>query len=146
VSAHEVLVVPGEALVAVGVRRFAVPAASAMVVAAAALVAAPAFAAPVHWPKFQQVTLTCPGRTAAVVTPGNGHFTPGFVVGTGQLLIPYRFVYTITGGGGTFTVTREKQAPLPSDAVACTFDQNITQDGTAYTVAAVVTAEIRGRP
>lgn len=118
----------------------------AAVIAAAALATSPATAAPVHWPRFQQVTLTCPGRTAAVVTPGNGHFTPGFVIGTGQLLIPYRFVYTITGGGGSFTVTRAKQAPPPSDAVNCTFEQSFTQDGTSYTVTAIVTAEIRGKP
>jgi hypothetical protein len=135
-----------EALVAVGMRGSAVPAVLGALAAAAALVAPPAFAAPVHWPNFQQVSLTCPGRTAAVITPGNGDFTPGFVLGTGQLLIPYRFVYTITGGGETFTVTRAKKAPAPSDAVACTFGESITQGGTAYTVDAIVTAEIRGKP
>lgn len=114
---------------------------------AAALFAAPAaVAAPINSPKTETFTVTCPGGDVAIVTPpGNGTFTPGFIVGTHQLLIPYRFTFTVTIGGQTFTETEAKKAPLPADNITCTFSETFTENGQTGTFTGTVMAVVGGR-
>jgi hypothetical protein len=111
------------------------------------VLAAPAVAAPVNSPRSEQFTLSCPGGDVAIVpAPGNGIFTPGFIVGTHKLLIPYRFTLTATGGGQIFTKVNAKKAPVPANASTCTSTSTFTEDGVTYTSTFAVTGVVRGKP
>jgi hypothetical protein len=112
------------------------------------VLAAPAVAAPVNSPKAEQpFTVSCPGGDVAIVpAPGNGDFTPGFIVGTHKLLIPYRFEFTLTAGGQTFTETESKKAPIPANAITCTATGTFTEDGTTFTFTVSVVGVVRGKP
>ena len=115
--------------------------------AATALCAAPAGAAPVHSPQAEPLTVSCPGGDVVIVpAPGNGAFTPGFIAGTHRLLIPYRFTFTVSGGGQTFTDVEAKKAPIPRDAITCTFSETFVEDGITYTFTGTVTGPVRGKP
>jgi hypothetical protein len=116
---------------------------------AAALVAAPAMAAPVKSPQAETIQVSCPsGPVAVVPAPGNGNWTPGFIVGTHQLLIPYRFVFTVTDASGTVieSETDAKSAPIPASAITCTFGETFTEDGQTFTFTGTVTGVVRGKP
>jgi hypothetical protein len=117
--------------------RIGIAAAAAAGLAAVSLLGgAPASAAPLH--SGTVFGADCPGfGTVQVVgTPGNGHgrFTPGFVVGTHQLGVPY--VLEFPG-----QPVEAKKAPLPADAVRCAI---LGPDGT--TVVGYVTVAVHGKP
>lgn len=104
--------------------------------AAGVLSAAPASAAPLH--SGNTFTAVCPapyGTVHVVGTPGNGEgrFTPGFVVGTHQLGVPY-----VVATFGQPTVA--KAGPLPASAITCTL---LAPNGTAF---GTVTVVVRGKP
>jgi hypothetical protein len=108
---------------------------SVVLAAAGLLAAAPASAAPLH--SGDRFVAACPapyGTVPAVGTPGNGQgrFTPGFVVGTHQVGVPY----AVTTPNGSFA----KAAPLPADAVVCTL---LTTDGVPF---GTVTVVVHGKP
>ena len=127
--------------------RFRRVSAALLAAAAVAVLARPASAAPVNSPRAEEILVTCPrGDIGVVSAPGNGDFTPGFIVGTHQVLVPYRFVFTVTGGDRTFTVTEAKKAPLPTNTITCTFTGKSVVDGTSYTFTGTVTAVLRGKP
>jgi hypothetical protein len=80
----------------------------------------------------------CPspyGTVQIVGTPGNGQcrFTPGFVLGTHQLGVPY--AVAINGEPAV-----QKAGPVPAGAVTCTL---VAPDGTAF---GTVTVVVRGKP
>src|SRR4028118_1017238 len=85
---------------------------------AATALAAPATAAPVNSPeRGEPFAVACPsGDVAVVPAPGNGNWTPGFIVGTHQVFVPYRFTFSQTGEE-PFTVS--KRAQLPRGAITC---------------------------
>jgi hypothetical protein len=118
--------------------------------AAVAAVGAPAFAAPVNAPNTESFPVNCPalgGSVVILVPPGNGNFSPGFIVGTHQVVVPYKFVFTLSSGGTVLhTETIAKKAPLPAGAFVCTFSGSETQDGVTTTFSGVVTAVLRGKP
>ena len=114
------------------------------VVAAAMIVAAPsAGAAPASGNVFM---VTCPGATPfTVVTPGNGAFTPAFIEGTQQLLIPYHVTGEVTVDGDVVDSFDDvKQAPIPATAVTCTFEATFTFGDVTATVAGTVIGVLRG--
>lgn len=111
-------------------------AATVALATAGLLAAAPASAAPLHSSNTFQAMCPSPYGTAQIVgTPGNGHgrFTPGFVVGTHQLGVPY--VVAPLGGP-----TLSKHAPLPAGAVTCTL---VAPNGA---VIGSVTVAVHGKP
>lgn len=114
--------------------------------AAVAVAASPAAAAPVNSPRAEELIATCPGGDVAIVpAPGNGTFTPGFFVGTRQLLVPYRFTFTFSDGEETITETVSKKAPLPRGAITCTFSETIEEDGQVFTFSGSVVGVVRGK-
>jgi hypothetical protein len=129
-----------------GRRLVAVLAGSA---SAGALVAAPAMAAPVNSPQAETIQASCPGGNVAIVpAPGNGDWTPGFIVGTHRVVIPYRFVFTVRDASGAVVEsdTQAKSAPIPRGAITCTFAETFTEDGQTFTFTGTVTGVVRGKP
>ena len=100
-------------------RLLAVTASSAAI---AALGATPGMAAPINAPGVVSIPATCPdGEVVIVPPPGGGQWTPGFLEGTHQLLIPYQFEFVVTDSSGkevdSFTETkgaRYLRAPSPA--------------------------------
>ena len=130
------------------VRRLAV--ALACLATSAVALAPAAVAAPVKPAMGERIVLTCPsGQVAIVTAPGNGDFTAGFIVGTHQVLVPYHFTFTVTGANGQVieseTATKGR-APIPSDAIVCTFRETFTEGGQTFTFTGTVTAVVRGKP
>jgi hypothetical protein len=106
--------------------------------------AAPAGAAPKKGPTFE---VTCPGLgTFDVVTPpGNGAFTPAFIVGTTQVFIPHEVAGTVTVDGEVVEEFDDvKRAPLPSNAITCTFAAAFEEDGAEIEVSGTAVGVIRG--
>jgi hypothetical protein len=96
--------------------------------AAALLFAAPmAGAAPKNGLQF---SVTCPGLdTFDVVTPpGNGTFTPAF--GPNGVAISYRLTGTVTVNGEVVDEFDDvKPAPVPANALTCTFTTTFEDPG-----------------
>ena len=118
-------------------------------VSVVAVGATPALAAPVNSPKTEEFPVTCPsGPVVVVAPPGNGDFTPGFLVGTHQVFIPYRFVFLATDASGNVLEqgTDEKRAPIPSGAITCTFGGTFTEGDITITFTGSATGVIRGKP
>jgi hypothetical protein len=117
-------------------KRASIPA-LALIAAAAALfgVVGTANADPENSPNSEIIELTCTGGisgTFEIVTNGNGMWTPGHVIGSNQMLIPYSFefteTFTPTGGGDpeVFTESIAKKAPRNGRLAECTFGETIT--------------------
>ena len=90
---------------------------------------------PVNAKNAQTIEVTCDNGisgTFEVVTNGNGMWTPGHVIGSNQMLIPYSFefteTFTPTGGGDpeVFTESIAKNAPRNGRLAECTFGETIT--------------------
>ena len=128
-----------------GVRRGATVLLSSAALCAAAV---PAWAAPFNAPGTEPLTLTCPGDvpTMIVSPPGNGSYTPGFLVDTHQLLIPYSFSFTITSGDESESFAQAKKAPVPSDAFTCTINESGVEDGVPFSFTGSVVVTLRGKP
>ena len=108
-----------------------------------------AFAAPVNAPKAEPLTVKCDnglGTFTIVPAPGNGEWTPGFLVGTRKVLVPYRFTFTFSDGTTTETESTLKKAPLPANSVTCSFGDSFTEDGVTYTFTGTATGPLRGKP
>jgi hypothetical protein len=117
--------------------RVALAGAAGLALTAAGLLsAAPASAAPLHSGNTFGAMCPSPYGTIQVVgTPGNGQgrFTPGFVVGTHLLGVPY----SVTTLGGP---TLSKAGPVPKGAITCAL---LGPDGS---VVGSVTVAVRGKP
>ena len=125
-------------------RRLAIGCATA---AAATLMVGPAaLAAPKAGVVFD---VSCPGLGAfEVVTPPNdASFTPAFAVDTHQVFIPYRVTGTVTVGGQVVEEFEDvKPAPVPADAITCTFTATFTEGGLTATVSGTALVAPRGQP
>lgn len=118
--------------------------------ASATLVAPTASAAPSSSPQTVPIESSCPALGEGTFTiappPGNGDWTPGFIVGTDQVLVPYVFTFTFSDGTTTETETTAKKGPLPAGSVTCTFGETFVEDGVTYTFVGTATGPLRGRP
>jgi len=114
-------------------------------VALATLMLAPAAsAAPAP---FEYLLVDCPGYGQVELTsPGNGAFTPGFIGGTNQLLIPHAVSYTVTVDGQVSSGSATKAEPEPDDMITCTFDATFRSGGTTYHLVGEVAGVVRGEP
>jgi hypothetical protein len=125
-------------------RRLAMAAVAA---AAATLMVGPtALAAPKTGITF---SVTCPGLGTfdVVTTPNEAAFSPVFAVDANQVFIPYEVHGTATGfPGGPFTFDDIKPAPVPADAMTCTFEGTFTEDGITITLSGTALVALRGAP
>jgi hypothetical protein len=97
------------------------------------------------------LTVTCPGLgTFDVVTPPtseNADFTPAFVAATHQVFIPYQISGTITvTGEEPFTFNDVKMAPVPADAITCTFEGTFGEGDFMVTITGTAVVVLRGAP
>jgi hypothetical protein len=96
------------------------------------------------------LSVTCPGLgTFDVVTPPtseNADFTPAFTIATHQVFVPYRLSGTITSGGGSFTFLDVKNAPVPADAITCTFEGTFGEGDFMVTITGTAVVVQRGAP
>jgi uncharacterized Zn-binding protein involved in type VI secretion len=96
-----------------------------------------------------EFTVNCPGLDEFVVvaTPGDAPFAPVFIPGTHQLFIPYQLTGTVTVDGQVVEeIDDVKNAPLPADAIACTFEGTITEGDVTVTLAGTAVVVQRGAP
>jgi hypothetical protein len=119
----------------------------AIAAAATLMVGSPtALAAPTTGTEF---TVNCPGRDEfTVVTPlADAPFTPAFVVGTNQLFIPYRITGVVTATGEEpFEFEDVKPAPVPADAITCTFEATFTEGDVTVMITGTAVVVLRGAP
>jgi hypothetical protein len=102
-------------------KRYNVLLAALGVAAMIGLAAVPAGAVPTNG---ETLHLECDvlGSTDIATNLGNGQWTPGFVTGSSQRLIPYAFHFEFTPPGGpTFTDDVSKPAPRNGRLDRCTF-------------------------
>jgi hypothetical protein len=115
--------------------------------AATLMVGSPtALAAPTTGVEF---AVNCPGLgdLTVVGTPGDAPFAPVFIPGTHQLFVPYQITGTVTGvPGGPFPIDDIKKAPVPADAITCTFEATFTEDDQTVTLTGTAVVVQRGAP
>jgi hypothetical protein len=130
-------------------RRLPVLLGASTAAAAALMVGSPAAVAAPTIPGGT-LTVTCPDLgTFEVVTPptsDNADFTPAFVAATHQVFIPYQLSGTITAGGETSTFNDVKKAPLPADAITCTFEGTFGEGDFTVTITGTAVVVQRGAP
>jgi hypothetical protein len=101
---------------------------------------------------FEGLPATCGAGWGEVVlvSPGNGPFTPAFIMtATGEsnaLLVPYEVDYVITVDGVTTSTSASKQAPLPADSVECTFDHTFHFGSVTYRIQGATIGTVVGQP
>ena len=105
----------------------------ASVLAWAAL-AATAGAAPTNSPRAFVIPAICDGEQVEFVVMGNGAFTPGHVLGTTSIFIPYSFDLTITftpeGGGDPFVeIDQAAKAAPGQNLTTCSINNTETIPG-----------------
>lgn len=126
--------------------RFIAVAAGAVTVAVVATPMA-ASAAPANGNTIHVSCQAPIGSTDVTTPPGNGSFTPAFIAGTHELLIPYSITGTFTPAGGTpVPFSDVKKAPVPANAIKCTFSETFSEGGSSATVTGTVVAVPRGKP
>lgn len=90
---------------------------------------------PVNAKNAEIIEITCDNGitgTLQIVTNGNGDWTPGHVIGSNQVLIPYAFEFTATftpSDGGDPVVETEsiaKNAPQNGRLAECTFSDTFS--------------------
>lgn len=118
--------------------------------AAAVMVGSPAAVAAPTIPGGT-LTVTCPDLgTFEVVTPPSGEsasFTPAFVAATHQVFIPYQISGTITATGEEpLTFNDVKKAPVPADAMTCTFEGTFGEGDFMVTITGTAVVIQRGAP
>jgi hypothetical protein len=117
-----------------------------------AFIAMPAQAAPVNSPRISGTLFAnCSGVGVVEVVspPANDHanFTPGFVVGTHTVAVPYVFDFVISTGGTVVQHEHAAKAAIPKNAVRCTVDLGtFTVGGITYTGTGYVIVAVHGKP
>ena len=117
-------------------------------VAAAMMVGSPAAVAAPTIPGGT-LTVTCPGLgTFDVVTPpADAAFTPAFAAATHQLFIPYAVSGTVTVTGEEPSTFEDiKKAPVPADAITCTFEGTFGEGAFTVTITGTAVVVVRGAP
>jgi hypothetical protein len=96
------------------------------------------------------LTITCPGLgTFDAVTPPTGQgasFSPAFTAATHQVFIPYQVSGTVVTSEGTFTFNDVKAAPIPADAITCTFEGTFGEGDFMVTITGTAVVVQRGAP
>jgi hypothetical protein len=97
------------------------------------------------------LSVTCPGLgTFDVVTPPtaeNADFTPAFNAATHQVFIPYQLSGTITVSGQEPSTFEDiKNAPVPADAITCTFEGTFGEGDFMVTITGTAVVVQRGAP
>jgi hypothetical protein len=122
---------------------------AAAAAAAVSLLASPAAVAAPLVPGGT-LTVTCPGLgTFDVVTPPTAEgasFSPAFSAATHAVFIPYEISGTIVSSEGTFTFDDVKKAPVPSDAMTCTFEGTFGEGDFMVTITGMAVVVQRGAP
>ena len=98
---------------------------------------------------FERYRAICDGYGETRGTaPGGADtpFTPFFIEGTNQLLVPYVVAYTVAGGEETLTGYAEKPATIPADSIRCDFTFRWRSNGLLYTLTGYAIGPVRGRP
>jgi hypothetical protein len=112
---------------------------------ACAALTATAGAAPVKSPQAFVLPATCDGQEVEFAVVGEGTFSPGHVVGSTSVFLPYSFDLTFTftpeGGGDPEVETEQETKPAPgTDLVTCdiNFSESVPGEGT-FTIVGTVT-------
>jgi hypothetical protein len=97
------------------------------------------------------LTVTCPDLgTFDVVTPPtseNADFTPAFAAATHRLFIPYAVSGTVTVTGEEPSTFEDiKKAPVPADAMTCTFEGTFGEGDFTVTITGTAVVVVRGAP
>jgi hypothetical protein len=95
------------------------------------------------------LSVTCPSGTFDVVTPPtaeNASFSPAFSTATHQVFVPYQLSGTITSSEGTFTFHDVKAAPVPTNAMTCTFSGTFGEGEFMVTITGTAVVVQRGAP
>lgn len=123
-------------------------AAGGLAVAFAVLSAADPVAAA---PAGPTLTAVCGGNTVVMPLPGESQFPPGFVVGTHQVFIPYKYKYSVgavvaelKSRHRRFEGEAQKPGPVPADATTCSFT-SFTENGQTFEATGSLTGVIRGQ-
>jgi hypothetical protein len=127
----------------------------AAVAAGAALVATGASASQAAPPQGNNdvFDLTCGARQIQVYSQAVGpknqdkdvaNFTPAFVVGTHEVVIPYTIDITASFQEQSFRFTQTKPAPVPANAVTCTVTGATVSDAPGATFSGTVVLVFRG--
>jgi hypothetical protein len=120
---------------------------AAATAATTVMVASTAVAAPTRGLSFD---VTCPaplGEFVVTTPPGdpNGRFTPAF--SANQVFIPYEITGTVTVDGVLVEEINDvKPAPVPADAITCTFETQFEEEGATVVIAGEVVVVQRGKP
>jgi hypothetical protein len=116
----------------------------ASALACAALTATAGAAPPTNSPQAFIIPATCDGQAVEFVVVGQGTFSPGHVVGSTAVFLPYAIDITFTftpEGGGDPEVEREQETkPAPGrDLVTCeiNFGETFPGEGTFTAVGTV---------
>lgn len=94
-------------------------------------------------------TVNCPGldEFTVVATPNDASFAPVFGIGTNQVFIPYQITGVITiSGQQPFEFEDVKNAPVPADALTCTFETTFTEGGMTVTITGTAVVAQQGAP
>lgn len=115
------------------------------------LAALPAQAAPINSPRVTGTLsgyCTGYGPVSIVSPPANGQFTPGFIVGTHAVAVPYSFDFVLSANGQVIDEQLVSKKAVPKDAQLCTITLgSFTDDqGVTYTYTGDVVVEIHGQP
>lgn len=96
------------------------------------------------------LSVTCPGLgTFDVVTPPTGEnadFSPAFSTATHQVFVPYQISGTITSSEGSFTFQDVKKAPVPANAMTCSFEGTFGEGDFTVTITGTAVVVQRGAP
>jgi hypothetical protein len=127
-------------------RRLAILGGAAAAAATLMIGSPTALAAPTTGAVF---AVNCPGLGDFTVaaTPADANFTPVFAVGTHQVFIPYHVTGTVTVDGEVVEEFDDvKPAPVPADAITCTFEATFTEGDFTATVTGTAVVVQRGAP
>jgi hypothetical protein len=127
-------------------RRLAILGGAAAAAATLMIGSSTALAAPTTGDEF---AVNCPGLGDFTVaaTPADTGFSPVFGVGTHQVFIPYHVTGTVTVDGEVVEEFDDvKPAPVPADAMTCTFEATFTEGDFTATVAGTAVVVQRGAP
>jgi hypothetical protein len=96
------------------------------------------------------LTVTCPGMAPfeVVTTPSSdaASFTPAFAAATNAVFVPYQLSGAIVSSEGTFTFNDVKAAPVPADAITCTFEGTFGEGEFMVTITGTAVVVQRGAP
>ncbi len=118
---------------------------SSAVLACAALTTAAAAAPPTNSPQAFVIPATCEGQAVEVVVVGEGTFSPGHVVGSTSVFLPYSldltFTFTPEGGGEPVIEVEQATKPAPGEnLVTCDVDFSASFPGEGtFTLVGTVT-------